>query len=219
MDRWGDENMNEQLVKAYDLIKEEQRNADTKANIFVVLLTAFLSFFGEINLSTYTPEQIEGIQFLYLVMILPLLLLVVSLMPIYKHTYNRFKKKKELMDFNIFYWRSVSNLDDSDELYNKYLDTYIKNRELSIDEKHLLNQIKVNAEILERKTYLHKRAFFIIGQMILLFMISVLTYFMFADSLIAFGIIFAIFEIIYLVGLFKKPNCLYNLLTKISNKI
>jgi len=130
--------MNEQLLKAYELIKEEQRNADNKANIFVVLLTAFLSFFDEIKINSYSLQQIEGMRFIYLSVTIPLLLLVVSLIPIYKHTYIRINKKNEDIEFNIFFWGSISNLDNSEELYKKYVDTYKLSNKLSNEEKHIV---------------------------------------------------------------------------------
>ena len=169
--------MSEKLIKAYDIIKEEQRNADNKANLFIVLITAFLSFFNKISVGSYTPEQIEGLNSLYFLIIIPLLLLVVSLIPIYKHSYKRFKNKSVKIDFNLFYWGSISNMENDEELYEKYLQIYglsTGEKELNIEEKHMLSQIRVNSEILERKTYLHKRAFYIIAQLILIFMISFL---------------------------------------------
>lgn len=207
--------MNESLIKAYDIIKEEQRNADNKAYIFILLLSAILTFFNKINIGYVSQEEVEGLMVIYIITIFVLLLLIVSLIPIYKNTYSRFKKKKENIDFNIFYWRSISNLENEVELFNEYTEKYKDNKELTIEEKHLLNQIKVNAEILESKSYLHKRAFFIIGQMILLFLVSVITYYTFKDSIIAALIYLVFFETVYLVGIFKRPTAIYNLLSKL----
>jgi len=203
--------MDERLYKSYDNIKEEQRNADNKANLFIVLITAFLSFYNKIDVGAYTPEQIKSLNFLYFIIILPLLLLVFSLIPIYKHTYKRFKKKTEKIEFNIFYWGSISNLKDDQELYNKYLDTYgEKNKtELTVEEKHLLSQIKVNAEILERKTHLHKRAFYIIGQLVLVFMVSIFVYFIAKDAIAIFLISLGAIEILFNIFLFKWPKFLF----------
>ena len=208
--------MDERLIKSYDIIKEEQRNADNKANLFIILITAFLSFYNKIDVGAYTPEQIEGMNFVYLIIILPLLLLVFSLFPIYKHSYKRFKKKTENIDFNIFYWRSISNLENDEILYNKYLDAYgcEDKKTLTLDEKHILSQIRVNAEILERKTYLHKRAFYIIGQLLLIFMISVFVYFIARNVIVIFLISLSIIEILLNVFLFKWPKFLFQNIEK-----
>lgn len=207
--------MNDILTKAYDTIKEEQRNADNKANLFIVLISAFLSFFNRINISTYSPDELEGIGFIYLTLVLALLLFVMSLIPIYKHTYKRFKKRKEEIEFNIFYWSSISNFLDDNELTEAYKARYNSDKALSDCEKDLLSQIRVNAEIIERKTYFHKRAFIIIGQLILFFMVSVMTYYSFKDSIFAFLIFLLFFETLFIVSLVKKPKWIYNLLQKL----
>jgi cation transport ATPase len=207
--------MNDILIKAYDSIKEEQRNADSKAYLFIVLISAFLSFFNRTNIGVYSPSELEGIRFIYLIIVIALLLFVMSLIPIYRHTYKRFKKRRGDIEFNIFYWSSISNFLDNNELMEAYKVKYNGDKALSNWEKDLLAQIRVNAEIIERKIYFHKRAFLIIGQLILLFMISVMTFYSFKDSVIVFLIYFVVFEVVFIVSLFKKPKWLFILLQKL----
>ena len=138
-----------------------------------------------------------------------------SLIPIYKHTYRRFKKRKDDIEFNIFYWSSISNFLDDNEFIEEYKNKYNKEKDLTVIERDLLSQIRVNAEIVERKTYFHKRAFLIIGQLVLLFIISVITFFTFKDSIIAFLIYFIVLETLFIVSLIKKPKWLYKLLQKL----
>jgi len=71
---------------------------------------------------------------------------------------------------------------------------------------------------MERKTFLHKRAFFIIGQLILIFLVSVIIYFTFQDSLVAFAITFIFLETVFLVGIFNKPKFLFRIFKRISDR-
>ena len=49
--------MREDLIKAYDIIVENQRNADNKAYIFIAVISAFLTFMNEIPLAAFTESQ------------------------------------------------------------------------------------------------------------------------------------------------------------------
>lgn len=195
--------MNNQLNKAYDIIKEEQRNADSKANLFIVLITAVISLFGKIPSSMISVEDIAGYQQLLFLMILPLLMLVLSLVPIYRIRDVDNRRPKKDIKMNLFYWQTIiatGTYNDFKEEYNK---VYKLESGLTVADEQLLEQIYKNADIMSRKASMHKLAFTIIIQFILLFLVSGATVLLFNSSSIVFWIVLALYEIVIYVP-FKK---------------
>lgn len=192
--------MREELIKAYDIIKEEQRNADNKANIFIVIISATIGFISNIPSSIYSNEELQGMQIFFLFLLVPLVLFVWSLIPIYNSRFI-FKKKRDLEDLNIFFWHTIYQYDTDLTFIEKYKDLYgIK--EISKLDNDILKQIFVNASILENKTFTHKMAFYILGHVILIIVLGFV-----AEYLIGYNIwmvvIFLVFEIIYTEKIFK----------------
>lgn len=178
--------MNDKLIKSYDLVKEEQRNADSKANLFIVLITAVISFFGKIPSSMIDVNDITGYQQLLFLMILPLLMLVLSLVPIYRIKVASKNKAKKENKLNLFYWETIVGTGTYDDFKKEYVTIYEVKSSVSVEDEHLLEQIFKNADIMHRKASIHKIAFTIIIQFILLFLTSGVTVLVFNSSTTAF---------------------------------
>lgn len=195
--------MNENLFKAYDIVKEEQRNADTKANIFIVLITAVITLFGKIPTAMINVEDVEGYQQLLFLMILPMLMLVLSLVPIYKIKNNVKRKPKKDNTLNLYYWQTIVNTGNFNDFIEEYKRVFKVNEPLSIEDEHILDQIYKNSDIMDRKASIHKLAFTIIIQFILLFLIIGLTVLMFKSSLQVFWVLLVISEMVIYIP-FKR---------------
>jgi hypothetical protein len=201
--------INQSTEKAYDIIIENQRNADTKANIFIVILTGFLAFIGEIPISVIDITAHEVFQQLYLIMIIPLLMFILSLIPIINHKFKVKLKTKEKITLNIFLWKSIVQFNDSDEFISEFMIRY-QIEECNQIEKDLLKQIYVNSMILEYKYSAQKFAFFIIIQFILFFLASAVSFLTFGNNpYIALAVL----------GLFEIAVYFNKQITMISNKI
>jgi len=181
--------MNETLFKAYDIIKEEQRNADTKANLFIVLITAVITFFGKIPTAMISVDNVEGYQQLLFLMIVPMLMLVLSLVPIYRIKNTNKRKPKKDNTLNLFYWQTIINTGNFNDFLKEYQRVFEANEQLSIEDEHILDQIYKNSDIMDRKASIHKLAFTVIIQFILLFLISGLTVLVFKSSDLAFWLL------------------------------
>lgn len=192
--------MREELIKAYDIIKEEQRNADNKANIFIVIISATIGFISNIPSSIYSNEELQGIQIFFLFLLVPLVLFVWSLVPIYNSRFI-FKKKRDLENLNIFFWHTIYQYDTDLVFIEKYKDLYgIK--DISKLDNDILKQIFVNASILENKAFTHKMAFYILGHVILIIVLGFIAEFLVGYN-ICIGVIFIITELIYTEKVFK----------------
>ncbi len=198
--------MNDILIKSYDIIKEEQRNSDAKANIFIVIISAFFAFISDIPATLYTQEQLNGMQYLFLFLLLPLLLLVWSLVPIYSNKFNFRKKKSD--ELNIFYWKSIIQFVDCDVFIEKYSEKY-NTKKSEKDEIDLLKQIYVNANILENKVYTHKIAFYILGHIVLITVLGLIAEYISGYNFWIF-LIFIFFELVY-------TNKVFGILTKLNH--
>jgi|SRR5690554_324165 len=164
--------MKEYLIKSYESIIENQRNSDGKANLFIVLITGFLTFFDTVSLNITNNQQVDGLQAFYIMLISPLILLILSLVPRYsgKIIYMNRKKKMEL---NIFYWKTMTYYTSHQELEEEIKRKYDES-DFNQKNKDLIKQIYVNSIILETKSMLHRYAFFIINQLIIIFTISLI---------------------------------------------
>lgn len=195
--------MDEKLLKAFDIVKEEQRNADTKANLFIVLITAVITFFGKIPTTMINVDDIAGYQQLLFLMILPMLMLVLSLVPIYKIKSNNKRKPKKENTLNLFYWQTIINSGNFNEFLKEYKKAFKVTEPLSVEDEHILDQIYKNSDIMDRKASIHKLAFTIIIQFILLFFISGITVLVFRSSQLVFWLLLAANEIVIYVP-FKR---------------
>ncbi len=207
--------MNESIVKAYDIIKEEQRNADTKANIFIVIISAVIAFISDIPVTLYTQQQLNGMQYFFLFLLLPLLMLVWSLVPIYSNRFNFKKKKKE--ELNIFYWKSIIQFDNSNIFVEKYKEKYNRDK-LAQEEIDILNQIYTNANILESKVYTHKTAFYILGHILIFLVLGVIAKFIVGFNL-WIVVLFVLLEMLYTNKIYGIFNKIYQFfILKVCNK-
>ena len=158
--------MKEEIVKAFDIIIEQQRNADSKSNLFIVLITAFLSFLSTIDISDKLSEYECSVILLWL-LIIPLFLLIISLLPVYNSSFVFKKKRKKVKSVNIFYWENIVDIESNDEFIELFMKQY---NEISLTEaeRNLLVQIKTNSNILHRKAFYQKIAFYVLGQVFIL---------------------------------------------------
>lgn len=189
--------MNEYLNKAYDIIVENQRNADTKANVFIVLLTGFLTFVGKFPLSLLDNSSQTLFEKLYIAMLLPLVLLILSLIPIVNDAYKIKFRSWRNIPLNIYHWKSVAQYKCFDDFCSDYLTKYEvkKCEKTQID---LLKQIYVNAMILEYKFSTQKLAFFVIIQFIVLFFSFAVGFISFNNNIyIILGVLFSLEAILY----------------------
>ena len=176
--------MNDILVKAHEIIIENQRNADTKANIFIVLLTGVLTFINKVPIQVSDGSDIIVYQQLYFIMVIPLLMFILSLIPIFNHNFIIKIRQKKPIDLNIFYWRSIASYKDCDELIRVFTSKLEGNAQpLTSIDKDLMKQIYVNSMILEYKNSSQRFAFFIITEFLLLFISSTIAYFLFSSNL------------------------------------
>lgn len=192
--------MNDVIVKAYDIVIEQQRNADAKANLFIVLITAFLSYLGSLE-TKFQTTNFENIIFLLWLLIIPLVLLILSLLPVYRSSYKFYKKRKKPNNFNIFYWESIAEV-ESNERFIEIYKTQYNHTKLEESERNLLIQLRTNSNILCRKTFLHKIAFYILGQILIFFVLSLI--YTFIKHILILIIVLFIFEVLYYLFLFGK---------------
>jgi len=188
------------IQKIYDIIKEEQRNADTKANIFIVLLSAVVAFISNVPTDLVTTEDLSVLQYIFLFLVIPIILLVWSLIPIYTNKYS-FNKKKKYEDLNIYYWKTIEQYKDSKTFVENFCIKYDL-KEVSVIENQLLEQIYVNANILENKVYLHKLSFYILGHILLFIFLGFIGEFIIGYNYYL-GTLFIILEIYYTNRIFK----------------
>lgn len=165
--------MRKDIIKAYDIIVENQRNADRKAHIFIVVLSAFLTFMNDIPLSSFPESQKDSIIYIFYITLLPLLFFLLSLIPKYNNNFNLKILIKNELKLNIFYWKSIINTHGVSELIQEYQERY-QVKELSNLERDILSQIFTNANILEYKRRLHSFAFFFLNQFMIIISVSIL---------------------------------------------
>lgn len=211
--------MRDDLVKAYNIIKEEQRNADNKANLFIILITAVITFLGEVPATLFSEEQFGGIQYLFLMLLIPLMFFIISLIPIYNHKYFLRRKivKNQTIELNIFYWKSIYYLQDDTLLCIEYKRKY-NIKDLNNAEIDMLKQIRVNANIMERKSYTHKIAFYLLGQIIILTVLGALYTCILKESRILIFISFIVVQIGYYMYVFGLPSWITKLKFRHNNK-
>lgn len=198
--------MNENLEKAYDIIKEEQRNADNKAYLFIGLITVVVGLFGKIPTSGYSPTELSGMLAFMFILLFPLLLLVISLIPNYKVNMFLRKKSDNFTDLNIFYWRTVVQSGTIKEFLTKINEKY--NQELKNVDIDLADQIYKNAKIMSTKATLHEIAFKILIHILIFLFASIVTVVFSNSSTVLFVILFVVIEVLYfLVPIIKnKPK-------------
>lgn len=205
--------MREEITKAYDILKEEQRNADNKANLFIIIISAVIAFISEIPISISNQEQLEGSQYLFLLLLIPLLLFIWSLIPIYSDKYL-FRIAQKNNNLNIFYWKSIFEYDTYDDFINAYKSNYGEEN-LAVLDKDLLSQIFTNANIMASKSYTHKIAFYILGHIIIFMLLGFI-----AEYLIGYNywivLLFVFVEILYTEYLF---NPIRKIIINIKNKV
>ncbi len=163
--------MNKKLVKAYDIIKDEQRNADNKAYIFVLLIGGIL---GYVTTTPMPTEMIDigGFTIFIILLAIPELLLLYSLVPKYNVNENLDSKEYNL-PFNLFFWKSFVKYQHNRDFINDYMVIY---KDYSINQYGLdmLEQVFKNAKIMHRKSILHKISLLFISFIVYLFALSML---------------------------------------------
>lgn len=168
--------INQAIEKAYDIIIENQRNADTKANIFIVLLTGFLAFIGQIPISFIENTSLEVFTQVYLIMLVPLVMFIISLIPITNQNYRVRRKTSKKIPLNIFLWKSIIQFDSENDFINEFIRTHQLEFCNEIDRK-MLQQIYVNSMILEYKYSAQKLAYAVIIQFLLVLLSSAISLF------------------------------------------
>lgn len=158
--------MREDLYKSLEIITENQRNADNKAYLFIIIISAFLAYANEVLLIDASVLKEMSI-ILFILLITPLFIFILSLFPKYNSDFKICLKKKKNLELNIFYWKSISIFKNEKEFENALKEKY--NVEI-IDNisKDLVKQIYTNSMILEFKRKLHVIAFAIIYQLIII---------------------------------------------------
>lgn len=192
--------MREELYKAHDIIIENQRNADNKAYIFIVMISAFLALMDKVPINFGDENQQKTLYILIVIFAIPLFLFILSLIPIYKNNFKVSQKKFSNLELNIFYWKSIIQEKDEAALISKFTEKYIS-KTISEFEKDLLRQIYANANILENKKRLHSIAFQFIIQFIILISCSLLHYMVFMERFTISLIILIIVELVYIIKL------------------
>lgn len=187
--------INQTIEKAYEIIIENQRNADTKANIFIVLLSGFLAFIGNIPVTIIDNNSQNEYQQIFLIMALPLVFFIMSLIPIVNHKFKFKLKTREKLDLNIFHWKSIIQYKDDETFILDFLNSY-KLGECSRAEIDLLKQVYVNSMILEYKFSIQKYAFFLIIQFIIIFLSSVIAILSFDSNPFSAVITIVIIEVL-----------------------
>lgn len=193
--------MKEDLEKSREIIVENQRNADSKANIFIILLSGFIAFIGKIPLNVSNNEELLSAQLVYFVMFLPLILFILSLIPVYNQNFKIKIKTKEKLELNIYYWKSIAIYNSFELLVNAFKEKYGISS-LTTIEIDLLNQIYVNSMILEHKNSAQRFAFVIIIQFLLLFISSSISFFFFKSNVI---IAVGLFVLLDVMSYFNRP--------------
>ena len=193
------------LIKSYDILKEEQRNADNKAYIFIGLLTAIIGVFGKVPVNGLSDNGMETLMQILLFLLIPLLSLVYSLIPRYNAKLFLGTKDKNIGQMNLYYWKTIFQIDNYDELICKVEEKY--NCKLNEDEVDLVSQIYANVKIMSTKATLHIFAFFYLIHFII-FLIASYLYLAFGlSNYIWFAVIWFIIEFTYwLVPFLKNRN-------------
>lgn len=194
--------MKEILCKSYDILKEEQRNADNKAYIFIGLLTAVIGIFGEVPVNGLGDNGMETLMQMLLFLLVPLFLLIYSLIPRYNAKLFLGEKEKNPEPFNIYYWKTIVQLKDKSEFISKIEDKYKK--ELIEDEVDLVCQIYANVKIMSTKASLHILAFSILTHIVVFFLSSFLFLAFGLDKHIWFFVIWFLLEFLYWLVPFLK---------------
>jgi hypothetical protein len=200
--------MREDLLKAYDIIIENQRNADNKAYIFIAVITAFLTFMNEIPLAVFPESQRVAMEYIFYITLIPLLAFIMSLIPKYSNEFDLKLKKKLKIKLNIFYWKSILNFENEFKFVEEYKDRY-QVKELSKTESDFLSQIYVNSKILEYKKQFHSLAFIVLTQFMILVLVSIFGILVLNSNVLLTGILLLIVEILFIINLlniniFKK---------------
>lgn len=197
------------LEKSYDILKEEQRNADNKAYIFIGLLTAVIGIFGEVPVNGLGDNGMETLMQMLLLFLVPLLLLIYSLIPRYNAKLYLGEKEKKPESFNIYYWKTIVQLKNKSEFVSKIEEKY--KIELCDDELDLVSQIYANVKIMSTKASLHMLAFSILTH-IVVFLLSVFLFLAFGiEKHVWFLVIWATLEMMYwLIPYFKNREQKYN---------
>lgn len=196
--------MKEILLKAYDILKEEQRNADNKAYIFIGLLTAIIGIFGQVPLNGLGDNGIEVLMQMLLFLLVPLFLLLYSLIPRYNAKLYLGAKDKNIGPLNIYYWKTIIQLDDYHEFLKKIEDKY--NCKMSEDENDLARQIYENVKIMSTKASLHILAFFFLIHIVIFVFAAYLFLTFGLSNYIWFAVIWIALEFIYWFVPFLKSK-------------
>lgn len=185
----------ENLIKAFDIIIENQRNSDTKAYTFILIISAFLTFMNQIPLQGFDLKTQEHIQYTFLITLIPLLFFIFSLRPKFSSQYRLLRFKRKESPLNIFYWGSISVYENEEKFFNAFHFIYTP---VSLDryEEGLLKQIYVNANILESKKVFQSFAFFFINQFCLLLFCLLIGFLFLAQNVLLTFILILVSEVI-----------------------
>jgi len=162
--------MNVNLSKAHDIIKEEQRNSDNKAYIFVVLLGGILGYVATMSIPANSID-IAGFSVFIIFLAISIILLLYSLVPKYY-----VDETKDSIDYdiplNIYFWKSFVKYNSVDSFTRTYMSVY---KEYKLDKYglDLLEQIYKNAKIMHRKSLLHRISLMFIMFLVYIFVIGI----------------------------------------------
>ncbi|MFH5881286.1 hypothetical protein [Liberiplasma polymorphum] len=163
------------LFKVREMIIEQQRNSDSKAHIFIIFLSAIILLMYETPIITNDANIITTLKILLIMLVIPLFLFVLTLIPIYSQENKQINKIKKFniidAELNIHYWRSIQRFPNFITFREKF-ETKYNASDLSKIEIDLLEQIYINSKIMERKSYTHKLAFYILGILVSIFIVG-----------------------------------------------
>lgn len=193
------------LNKSYDILKEEQRNADNKAYIFIGLLTAVIGIFGQVPINGLGENGIEMLMQMLLFLLIPLFLLLYSLIPRYNAKLYLAKKDKTIGPLNLYYWKTIIQMDSRKVFFGVVQEKY--DCKMNEDEKDLASQIYENVKIMSTKASLHILAFFFLIHIVIFVFSSYLFLAFGFSNYILFGVIWLVMEFAYwLVPLLKNKK-------------
>lgn len=187
--------MKEILIKSYDIIKEEQRNADSKAYIFIGLLTAVIGIFGKVPVNGLDVNSTQTVMQMLLLLLLPLLLLIISLIPRYDAKLFISTKDKNLKPMNLYYWKTLTQFIMLSDLIKSIEEKY--KVKLNTDEIDLTSQIHSNVKIMSTKAAFHELAFSILYHISMFVFSAILFLTTGLLSIVWFFVIFVLLELLY----------------------
>lgn len=184
------------LLKSHEMIQEQQRKADSKSYIFIILQGSVLSFIWSMVKDYSDLVMILGALIIIFLILVSISLLVVSIVPIYSSKPKVLTSNNDAK-INVFYWKTML-YSSVDVLVTKIKEKYGKSF-LSEYELDLIKQVYANSQIMSRKARLQKAAMIVTLNLLLLLSFS-FAYSLFEREELAYLFLIIIFaESLYLV--------------------